>query len=66
MPSVTTIQSGVSEPVADLLDVLGRTADAMLAIDGEFRIIAWNEAATALLGYSPREALGRPCHKILC
>jgi PAS domain S-box-containing protein len=66
MPSVTTIQSGVAEPVADLLDVLGRTSDAMLAIDGEFRIIAWNEAATTLLGYSPAEVLGKPCHEILC
>jgi len=66
MTSVTTIKPGLEGPLADLLDVLGRTTDAMLAIDGEFRIIAWNEAATDLLGYSPTEALGRPCHEILC
>ena len=33
-----------------MLDVLGRTTDAMVAIDGEFRIVAWNQAATDLLG----------------
>ena len=66
MSGATAIESGTGEALAELLDVLGRTSDAMLAIDAELRIIAWNEAATALLGYTPAEALGRPCHEILC
>ena len=66
MTSVTAIEPQVGGLLADLLDVLGRTSDAMLAIDAEFRIIAWNEAATELLGYSPDEALGRSCHEVLC
>ncbi len=66
MTSVTAIEPRVGGILADLLDVLGRTGDAMLAIDGEFSIIAWNGAATELLGYSPDEVLGRPCHEVLC
>ena len=66
MTSVTAIKPRVGGILADLLDVLGRTGDAMLAIDGEFSIIAWNGAATELLGYSPDEVLGRPCHEVLC
>ncbi len=46
--------------------MLGRTGDAMIAIDAEFRIIAWNDAATELLGYSPDDVLGRSCHEVLC
>ncbi|MCP5070959.1 MAG: PAS domain S-box protein [bacterium] len=65
MNSVTAIMPGVGGSLAELLDVLGRTADAMVAIDGEFRIIAWNDAATELLGYPADEALGRLCREIL-
>jgi len=66
MTSVTAIEPGLGRALTELLDMLGRTADAMIAIDGKFRIIAWNEAATELLGYPPTEALGRSCHEILC
>ncbi len=51
--------------LTDLLEVLGRTADAMIAVDGDLRIVAWNDAATELLGFRPEEALGRPCHEVL-
>ncbi len=66
MTSVTSTEPRINDLLTDLLDVLGRTADAMLSIDGGSRIIAWNEAATELLGYSPDEVLGRPCHEVLC
>ncbi len=66
MTSMTALAPGIDGSLAELLDVLARTTDAMLAIDGDFRIIAWNDAATELLGYSPDEAVGRPCHEILC
>ncbi len=65
MGAVTTIKPGIGGDLADLLDVLGRTSDAMVAIDGDFGIIAWNNAATKLLGYEPEEALGKTCGEIL-
>ncbi|MFQ5516488.1 MAG: PAS domain-containing protein [Acidimicrobiia bacterium] len=46
-----------NRPLADLLDTLGRTADGMVAVDGDLRIVAWNEAATELLGFTEEEAL---------
>lgn len=49
----------------DLLDVLGRTSDGMVAVDDDLRVVGWNDAAEHLLGYSAEEALGRPCHEIL-
>ena len=66
MTAITAIDPQVGDSLAELLDVLGRTGDAMIAIDGSFGIIAWNEAATDLLGYPADEALGKPCHEIMC
>jgi len=63
---VTAIEPDIGESVAELLDLVGRTTDAMVAINSDLRIIAWNDAATDLLGYTAAEALGRPCHEILC
>ncbi len=65
MDAVTAIKPGIGGELADLLDVLGRTSDAMVAVDGEFGIIGWNNAATKLLGYEPNEALGKTCGEIL-
>lgn len=48
-----------------IVDVLGRTSDAMVAVDGKLRIVGWNDAAAKLLGYTSDEALGRPCWEIL-
>lgn len=66
MAEVTASNGPGDESVADLLDVLGRTADAMVAIDGDLNIVGWNDAATRLLGYEANEALGRPCHEVMC
>ncbi|GMQ94522.1 MAG: hypothetical protein BMS9Abin12_2016 [Acidimicrobiia bacterium] len=66
MSRITAIDPNVQGSLAELLDILGRTGDAMVAIDGSFGIIAWNDAATELLGYSADDVLGRPCHEILC
>lgn len=52
--------------VNGLVDVLGRTGDAMVAVDADLRIIGWNGAATALLGHSAEQVIGRPCHEVLC
>ncbi len=51
--------------VAELLEVLGRTTDGMVAIDPDMRVVGWNRAATDLLGYRAEEVLGRPCYEIL-
>ncbi|MCZ7533733.1 MAG: LuxR C-terminal-related transcriptional regulator [Acidimicrobiia bacterium] len=66
MNRTTTIDSTVADPLAQMLEVLGRTGDAMVAMDGSMEIIAWNDAATELLGYSAEEVLGRPCSEVLC
>ncbi len=66
MASVTAIDPGIEGSLVALLDVMGRTADAMVAIGSDLRVIAWNDAATELLGYTPDDVLGRPCHEILC
>jgi diguanylate cyclase (GGDEF)-like protein/PAS domain S-box-containing protein len=41
------------------------SADAIVAVDLEGRITAWNHAATALYGYSEREAVGRVAEELL-
>lgn len=56
----------VDQPLADLLEVLGRTSDAMVAVGPDLTIVAWNDAATDLFGFSAKEALGRPCDEVFC
>lgn len=65
MNRTTTINSTVAGPLAQMLEVLGRTGDAMVAMNGAMEIIAWNDAATQLLGYTAEEVLGRPCAEVL-
>jgi PAS domain S-box-containing protein len=42
-----------------------QTADGAFAVDHNLRILAWNKAATALLGHTPDQVIGHPCHTIL-
>jgi PAS domain S-box-containing protein len=46
-------------------ELFGQTGDGVAVIDGDFRIIYWNEAATDLLGHAAAEALGRSCHEVM-
>jgi PAS domain S-box-containing protein len=48
-----------------LLEIFGRTSDGMIAVDVLSRIVAWNPAATDLLGYATDEVLGRCCADVL-
>ena len=41
------------------------SADAIVAVDREGRITAWNHAATVLYGYTEREALGQVAERLV-
>ena len=49
----------------DLLTYLARMADAVIAVDGEQRILLVNRAAEALLGLTARDVLGKLCYDVL-
>jgi PAS domain S-box-containing protein len=67
MTGATAVETtAVDQPLADLLTTLGRTSDAMIAVGADMTIVGWNEAATELFGLNADEALGEPCHAILC
>jgi PAS domain S-box-containing protein len=53
------------EETGYLVSVLSHTADAMVAIDVEGRILGWNTAAEGLFGYTPEDVMGRPCNEVL-
>lgn len=45
----------------DLDEALARSGDGAFVIGSDGRIVLWNCAAERVLGYSAREAIGRPC-----
>ncbi|MBE2198333.1 MAG: PAS domain S-box protein [Anaerolinea sp.] len=48
-----------------IADLFSHTGDGACIIDENQRIISWNPAATAMLGYSREEALGQLCWELL-
>lgn len=46
-------------------EFLSRTGDGVCVVDGEQRIVLWNEAAGELLGFAPDAVLGRHCYEVL-
>ena len=46
----------------DALDLIAEAASAACGIDRRHRIIYWNDAATALLGWTADEVLGKKCY----
>jgi PAS domain S-box-containing protein len=46
-------------------DLIFNTADPVFAVDQDLRIIIWNHAAAALLGFQPEEVLGRHCYELV-
>ena len=51
--------------MVDTRDLVNFASDAAFAVDGDSRIVGWNEAAHDLLGYADGEVIGRPCYEIL-
>lgn len=49
----------------EILEVLRQSADGACAIDGQQRIVSWNESAEALLGYRAEEVIGRLCYQVI-
>ena len=52
---------GHPEGAMELDSLLANTADGVCAINGDGRIVLWSRAAEKILGYTPREVLGKPC-----
>ncbi len=48
-----------------LFGMLSKTDDGAFVIDGRHRIIFWNPAAEAILGYTADEVAGLQCYEIL-
>ncbi len=48
----------------DILGLIPNTADGVVAVDREQRILLWNEAANALLGFTAEEVLSRLCCEV--
>lgn len=42
-------------------EILSETADGLCAVDIEGKIVLWNQAAEKILGYTARDAVGKPC-----
>lgn len=55
-------QRARTEPDLRMFDHAG---DGVFAVDGEQRIIYWNEAAGRLLGYRREQAIGRFCYELI-
>lgn len=67
MISTTAVETtAVDQLLGDLLRTLGRTSDAMIAVGADMTIVGWNVAASDLFGLDADEALGEPCHTVLC
>ncbi len=44
---------------------LGASPEATIAVDDRGIVVAWNDAAEHLLGWTSAEALGKPCHEVM-
>jgi PAS domain S-box-containing protein len=49
----------------DGIDLLFDTADGVLAVDRDQRILLWNRAAEGLLGFKANEVVGRHCYEVI-
>ena len=49
----------------EALALFTRTGDGVWAVDGNQRIVLWNQAAEELLGYTAEQASGQLCYQLL-
>jgi PAS domain S-box-containing protein len=55
----------MKDKLSDVLKMFSSTADGVFAVDGNQRIIYWSPSARALLGFTPREVLGKDCFQVI-
>ena len=48
-----------------LIAMLARTADGVMLMDQNRKVVLWNRAAERLLGFRADEILGRPCYEVM-
>ncbi|MBI3934300.1 MAG: PAS domain-containing protein, partial [Acidobacteria bacterium] len=48
-----------------LLEQFTHSANSVMGVDGQQRIILWNHAAEELLGYAAAEVLGQYCYNLM-
>ena len=61
-PSMIQEKASTEQNKAELLSFILHHAPAgIIVVDGQMRVIDFNPIAAKLTGYSPKEALGRPC-----
>jgi PAS domain S-box-containing protein len=58
-------QGSSRDSVAETLDRISRSGEAVIAMDGKNRIVHWNRAAESLLGLPARAVMGKPCYEVL-
>lgn len=49
---------------AHLFGILARTADGVVCVGPDLRVLDWNQGATRILGYSSAGAKGKACYEI--
>ncbi|WUT05432.1 SpoIIE family protein phosphatase [Streptomyces sp. NBC_00704] len=57
--------SDANDAVSDASDAVGEPFTARVTVDGQGAVTGWNDGAARLLGYAPREILGRPATTLL-
>lgn len=62
LPAGTVLGSGGATDAARLVE---RCSEAAFAVDGNLRVVGWNEPAARLLGFSRTEAVGSNCGELL-
>lgn len=63
--AATTRGRTVKLELGQVLEMICQSADGVIAVDANDRIIAWNQQAEQLLGSKAEEVLGRKCYDVL-
>jgi len=66
MDNLTPIEKVSFEKENLIMAILDTINDGVVTIDFNMRITSFNKAAERITGFSPKEAIGRPCMDIFC